>query len=303
MKLLTFQWKIFFHRLYYRVFDTDLFNRSAQVAFYFSFALFPLLFFLVSVFGLVIVSTEGLKGELFSYIHQLLPNDAYDLVRKTVEEIAETSSPGKVTIGLTVTLWSSSAGVDSIRNALNAVYELRETRSWFVTKALSLAITFLLIIFTAFVLGVVFYGWRSVQFFLLTLGLTITSPWILITIQWISIIVVLLVACEILYNIVPNFKRFRWNWITVGSLVSIILFILLTGLFRIYLQYFNSYNRTYGSLGAVIILMLWLYLTAVAIMVGGAINGVLHGMDDERSQDEDASLPDELLAVADSPEQ
>jgi len=287
MRLLTFQWKTFFRRLYSRVFDTDLFDRSAQVAFYFSFSLFPLLFFLVSLFGLVLVSTEGLRGELFSYLHQLLPNDAYDLVHKTVDEIAATSSPGKVTIGLIITLWSSSAGVDSIRNALNVVYELRETRSWFKTKLLSLAITFLLILFAAFVLGVVFYGWRSVQFFLAAVGITITSPLVLIAIQWLSIILVLMVACEIIFNIIPNFKHFRWNWVTTGSLVSIVLFLILTSLFRIYLQYFNTYNRTYGSLGAVIILMLWLYLTAVAIMVGGAINGVLHRMHEEEAEKEE----------------
>jgi membrane protein len=287
MRLLTFQWKIFFQRLYTRTFDTDLFNRSAQVAFYFSFSLFPLLFFLVSLFGLVLVSTEGLKGELFSYIGQLLPPDANNLVRNTVDEIVATSSPGKLTIGLIITLWSSSAGVDSIRNALNAVYELRETRSWFRTKILSLAITLLLILFSAFVLGVVFYGWRWVQLLLAAVGITITSPLILIAIQWLSIILVLMVACEIIFNIIPNFKRFRWNWITAGSLVSIILFLILTSLFRIYLVYFNTYNRTYGSLGAVIILMLWLYLTAVAIMVGGAINGVLHRMHEEEAEKEE----------------
>lgn len=290
MKFLQFNWKNFFVGLYERTIDADLFNRSAQVAFYFSFSLFPLLFFLVSVFGLVLVSTEGLKGELFSYLGQLLPTAAYDLVRNTVEEIAVTSSPGKLTIGLVITLWSASAGVDSIRNALNSVYSLTETRSWFHTKALSLAITFLTIVFVAFVLAIVFYGWRSVQFFLGAVGITITSPLILIAIQWISIVVVLLVACEIIFNIVPNFKHFKWNWITAGSIVSIVLWILFTSLFRLYLQYFNTYNRTYGSLGAVIILMLWLYLTALAVVIGGAINAALHKVhDDERPTDEASS--------------
>ncbi|MGH9819836.1 MAG: YihY/virulence factor BrkB family protein, partial [Pyrinomonadaceae bacterium] len=251
MKLLQFRWKDFLVGLYKRTIDADLFNRSAQVAFYFSFSLFPLLFFLVSVFGLVLVSTDGLKGELFSYLGQLLPAASYDLVRNTVEEIAATSSPGKLTIGLLATLWSASAGVDSIRNALNAVYSLTESRSWFHTKALSLGITFLTIIFVAFVLGVVFYSWRSVQLLLSAVGIVVTSPLILMAIQWISIIVVLLVACEIIFNLVPNFKRLRWNWITAGSIVSIVLWIIFTSLFRLYLQYFNTYNRTYGSLGAV----------------------------------------------------
>ena len=283
MNVLEFNWKFFFTALYDRTIEADLFNRSAQVAFYFSFSLFPLLFFLVSVFGLVLVSTEGLKEELFSYLSQLLPPAADDLVRNTVEEIAATSSPGKLTIGLLITLWSASAGVDSVRNALNAVYSLTETRSWFRTKALSLAITLLIIIFVAFVLGVVFYGWRSIELLLGLVGIAVTSPLILIVIQWISIFIVLLVACEIIFNVVPNFQRFRWNWINAGSIVSIVLWIVFTSFFRLYLQYFNTYNKTYGSLGAVIVLMLWLYLSALAVMIGGAINAVLHKMREQET--------------------
>ena len=281
MRLLHFPWIDFLRRLYERMTDADLFDRSAQVAFYFSFSLFPLLFFLVSLFGLVLGSTEGLKNELFQYMRQLLPLAAYDLVRNTVEEIVATSSPGKLTVGLIVTIWSASAGVSSIRGALNAVYELKETRPWFVTKALSVGITLVLIILTAIILGIVFYGWELGQSLLAAVGFKITSPFVLASIQWATILVVLLIACEVIYNVVPSFKRFRWNWINVGTLVAIVLWILFTGLFRLYLHYYNTYNKTYGSLGAVIILMLWLYLTALAVMIGAAINGVLRQMHEE----------------------
>ena len=94
-------------------------------------------------------------------------------------------------------------------------------------------------------------------------------------IQWASILLIMLFACEIIYNLLPNFKKYRWTWITYGSIVAIVLWIVLTSGFRIYLSYFNSYNKTYGSLGAVIIMMLWLYLTAMALMVGGVINEAL----------------------------
>lgn len=285
---MNFRWKPFIWRLYEKAVFTNLFDRSAQVAFYFSFSLFPLLFFLVSLFGLVLGSTDGLKGKIFSYLRQLLPIAAYDLVKNTVEEIVATSSTGKLTIGLIVTLWSASAGVDSIRNALNAVYELRESRSWFRTKAISLALTLVLIIFTAFVLGIVFYGWGLVQLLLAAVGIEITSPWVLISIQWISILLVLLIACEVIFNLVPDFRKFRWNWITTGSLVSIVLWILLTSGFRLYLQYFNTYNKTYGSLGAVIVLMLWLYLTAFAVMIGGAINALLHEFRENETEEVDS---------------
>ncbi len=262
--------------------DTDIFSRAAQVAFYFSFSLFPLLFFLISLFAIVLETTDGLKAELFAYIRQIMPTSAFELVRKTLEEIIESSSGGKLTIGLAITLWSASAGIDSVRIALNEVYELRETRWWWKTKAQSLVITLLLIFLVAIVLGIVFYGWQAAQVALSYLGLQVTSPLVLVSIQWISILLVMLFACEVIYNLLPNFKKHRWEWITPGSIVAIVLWLLLTRGFRLYLEYFNSYNKAYGSLGAVIILMLWLYLTAIVIMIGGVINAVLREIREER---------------------
>lgn len=287
--ILSFPWKQFFYALYLKAMETDIFSRAAQVAFYFSFSLFPLLFFLVSLFGILLDSTDGLKGELYSYIRQIMPGSAFDLVRKTVEEIIESSSGGKLTIGLAITLWSASAGIDSVRNALNAVYELRETRWWWKTKLQSLALTLILILLVAVAVGIVFYGWQLAQTGLAAIGFQVTSPLILVSIQWIAILLTLLFACEVVYNWLPNFKRYHWVWITPGSIVAIILWLLLTRGFRLYLEYFNSYNKAYGSLGAVIILMLWLYLTAIVLMIGGAINAVLYNIRVESEEINDES--------------
>ena len=295
-RVLTFPWKHFFLELYDRIFEAELFARSAQVAFYFSFSLFPLLFFLVSLFGLVLESTNSLQREMFSYLSQIMPRSAFALVQKTVQEIVENSSTGKLTLGLAITLWSASAGVDSIRSALNAIYKLRESRSWWRTKLQSLVLTLLFILLLAIVLAIVFYGWQIVQISLAFLGFEITSPWVLVSIQWLSIVLVMLFAFEILYNVIPDYKRFQWEWINPGSFIAIGLWLITTSAFRLYLSYFNSYNKTYGSLGAVIILMLWLYITAVVIVFGGAINAVLreirqeslnNNINNERAPDRD----------------
>ena len=142
-------------------------------------------------------------------------------------------------------------------------------------------------VLTAAVLGIVFYGWQLVEYTVASLGFRITSPLILITIQWLAIFLVMLFACELIYNLLPDFKRWQWAQVSPGSVVAILLWLLLTGVFRVYLIYFDSYSKTYGSLGAMIILMLWLYLTAVALMIGGAINAVLSEMsaDDEKSRE------------------
>ena len=271
----SIDWKRFFVRLYDRSFDVDIFNRAAQVAFYFSFALFPLLYFLVSLFGIVLESSDGLRKELFSYLGQIMPLSVFELVRKTIDEIVENSSTGKATIGLIVALWSASAGVDAIRSALNAIYDLKETRFWLRTKLESIIFTFVVTILTMIVLAIVFYGWQLIQLGLAGLGFEVSSPLVLIGIQWVSILLVMLFACEVIYNLLPDFKKYRWIWITYGSIVAIVLWIVLTSGFRLYLSYFNTYNKTYGSLGAVIIMMLWLYLTATALMIGGVINEAL----------------------------
>ncbi len=273
--LIDFEWKDFFGRLYDRSFDADILSRAAQVAFFFSFALFPLLYFLVSIFGILLESSGGLRDELFSYLRQVMPYSVFDLVRTTVDEIVENSSGGKATLGLVVTLWSASAGVDAIRTALNEIYKIKETRSYFRTKAESLVLTLIVSVLTTVVLAIVFYGWQLVQYGLAGIGLKVSSPLILVTIQWIAILLVMLLVCEIIYNLLPNFEKIKWLWITPGSIVAIILWISLTTGFRTYLGYFNTYDRTYGSLGAVIIMMLWLYLTAMALMIGGAINAVM----------------------------
>jgi membrane protein len=262
-------------RLYDVFWEEDVLSRSAQVAFYLAFSLFPLLLFLVNLFGLILGSADDLRMELFSYLRQIMPYSAYVLVQRTILEVTENSSGGKLTFGLVVALWSASAGMDSLRIALNHVYKLKETRSWWLTKFESLLFTLLLIFLMTFVLGSVFYGWKFLSVLLKLINLPIQSFLILQLIQWITFIIVLFLTFGIVYRYLPNQKDSRCSWISPGSLTAIILWILLTNGFRLYLNYFDNYDKTYGSLGAVIILMLWLYLTALVMLIGGSLNSVI----------------------------
>lgn len=275
-RIFNFPWVSFLERLYDRTIEADLFSRAAQTAFYFQFSIFPLLFFLVSLFGLILNETDGLRVEIFSYLRQIMPTAAFDLVRRTIDEVAANSSGSKLLLGMAVSVWSASAGVDTIRGALNAIYGFRDRRSWLHTKSLSIALTLGLILMIAAILLIVFYGWQLVQTATASIGIPVTSPSILSVIQWVSILAVMLFACELFYNLLPDFRMRKWIWITAGSVVAIVSWLLLTGGFRLYLAFFNSYDLTYGSLGAVIILMLWLYLTGLVLMIGGVINSVLH---------------------------
>lgn len=267
-------------RLYEKAFDEDILSSAAQVGFYFMFALFPLLLFLVSLFGLVLEKADDMRAELFIYLRQVMPGSALELVEKTLTEVVQSSSGGKLTLGFAIALWTASSGIDSVRVALNDVYKLKETRPYWKTKLSSLLLTLAIAILIFIALGVIFYGSQFLSLILGSVGLPIPSPLLLQILSFIVVAIVLILAFALIYSFVPNHIPFTWNWITPGAIVAIILWVLASLGFRLYLHYFNSYAATYGSLGAIMILMLWLYITALAIIIGGAINAIL----DEFSQ-------------------
>lgn len=272
--VLHFDYKKFFLRLYEKAFYEDIFSRAAQVAFYFSFALFPLLLFLLTLFGLILESADEFRSDFFHYLRQIMPLSAYTLVEGTIKEVMDKSSSGKLTVGLLIAIWSASAGIDSLRIALNGVYNLKETRYWWTTKAISIAITIGLSILIFVALGIIFYGSHFIAGTLNLISLPIPSPFFLGVLQWLTIGIVLLLAFALLYVVCPNQSPRYWKFVTPGSITGIALWLLFSNAFRFYLQYFDSYAKTYGSLGAMIILMLWLYLTALVILIGGAINAI-----------------------------
>lgn len=277
---MEFQPKKFFTRLYEKAFDEDIFSSAAQVGFYFMFALFPLLLFLISLMGLVLEKADDIRAELFVYLRQVMPGSALDLVQKTLEEVVQSSSGGKLTLGFVIALWSASAGIDSVRVALNSVYKLKETRPYWKTKLSSLLLTLAIAVLIFIALGVIFYGSQFLSLGLETVGLPIPSPLLLQILSFVVVAIVLTAAFALIYSFVPNHLPFKWTWITPGAVVAIILWVLASLGFRLYLNYFNTYAATYGSLGAIIILMLWLYITALAIIIGGAINAILDEFSD-----------------------
>jgi membrane protein len=273
--IMKFAPKQFFTRLYEKAFDEDILSSAAQVGFYFMFALFPLLLFLVSIFGIVLEKSDDLRHELFVYLRQIMPGSALELVEKTLAEVMQGSSGGKLTLGFVVALWSASAGIDSVRTALNSVYKLKETRAYWKTKLSSLVLTLGIALLISVALGIIFYGSQFLSLVLGYMSLPIPSPLFLQILSFIVVGVVLTLTFALLYSFVPNHVPFEWHWITPGAVVAIVLWVTASLSFRFYLHYFDSYAKTYGSLGAIIILMLWLFITALAIIIGGAINAIL----------------------------
>lgn len=252
----------------------EVFGRAAQLSYYFLLALFPLLLFLTALFGYFAGAGAGirLRQNLMDSLGSILPPSASDLVRTTLDEIIDGSGAGKLSLGLLVALWAASNGMGAISAALNIAYDVEESRSWLKERILAIALTIALATLIVSSLALILAGdWiadlAAGQF---GFGEVFADVWNLL--QWPTALALVFLAFALIYHFAPNLPGRPWRWITPGAVVGVTLWILVSLGFRLYLQYFDSYSRTYGSLGAVIVLMLWFYLTSAAILIGGELN-------------------------------
>ena len=258
---------IYLKELGTRLSEADVINKAAQVAFFFTFSVLPLLIFITSLFGLIVDSSDALREELFTYLRHVMPDSAYYLVRSTLIEIISASSGRKVTIGLILAIWFASTGVDDLRIALNHVYRTEETRSWIHTRILSAFLTMVMGVFLTVALVLIFQGQRIIKWILPSV-----PDFLIILLSYTSIVITLILVFSIIYSFLPNRKPKRWVPITLAAVIAIAMWLLFSLGFQLYLSVFDSYARTYGSLGAVIILLLWLYLSAVVVLIGATID-------------------------------
>jgi membrane protein len=271
---MKFEFKDYVVKVYKKFVAEDVTTNAAQVAFYFIFALFPLLLVLLNIIGIFLGAADGVRDELFAYLQQVVPSSAIKLIKETITELTAEGGGGKLTFGLLLALWSASAGVDNIRIALNDVYDLEETRPWWKYKLMSLLLTLGIAMLIFLALGVIFYGGQFLNVLFSPLGFQIDSYYILTAFSIVVVGIALILSFALLYNFAPNHDPFEWHWISPGAITAIVLWIVLSLGFRVYLHYFDSYSKTYGSVGAIIVLLLWLYLTAMVILIGGIVNAV-----------------------------
>jgi len=270
-------WTTFLKRLYTRINDHDLFARSAQLSYYFLLALFPLLVFLVTLLGYFAESGSLLRNSLLSYLAKVMPYSAITLVHSTLDEISDAKGGGKLSFSLLAALWVASSGMGAISDTLNVAYDVKETRSWWRVRLVSIGLTVAFTVFIMAALVIVLYGGKIGDSIAGRLGYSIAFAVAWRILQWPIVLLFVLLTFEMIYCFGPNLPRRRWRWWTPGGVVAVMLWLLISFGFRLYLHFFNSYGRTYGSLGAVIVLMLWFYLTGMAVLLGGEINSELEG--------------------------
>jgi membrane protein len=262
-------WMDVLRRAWGAVSEQNLFLIAGGVTYALLLALFPALATLVSLYGLVFDASqiekqvEALSGILPAQTQELLTQQLHQLVAASGSALGISA-----TVGLVLTLWSASRGMSGMITALNIAYEEKERRGFFKLNAIALGLTLGLMVGGVVVIGLVAVVEAALQ--LLALGPA--TKWVLLVVEWPLLIVLVTLGLAVLYRYAPDRDRPQWRWVSPGAVTATVLWIVASIGFTVYVANFNSYDKTYGSLGGVIILLTWLYLSALMVLFGAVIN-------------------------------
>jgi membrane protein len=262
----------------------EVFERAAALTYYFLLALFPLLLFLLTLLGFSASAGSELRQNLFTALARIMPSSAGGLVQKTITEVVNGAGGGKAFFSLVGALWAASAGMVSVMQMLNVAYEVKERRTFVRKRATAVGLTVAASILLLLAITITTYGGQIANTVAAHVGVggAFVMAWKII--QWPVMLGFMFGAFALIYYFGPDLDSPEWHWITPGSALGLLLWLAASFGIKVYLAYFNSYNKTYGSLAGVVILMLWLYVTGIAILVGGETNAVI-GAAQERADD------------------
>ena len=278
-------------RTWKALFADNIFGNAAELGFYFFFSLFPTLFSASFILGLAAHSAAHIYDKLLHYLALVVPTAALGTVIETFNETTTVATSGKLTFGLIAAIWSASVGISAIQDTLNIVYKIQDTRSYFIARIYAIGLTVLLTILVTFILATLL----SADFFaILALHhiyhriFAVAAASIARFVGW-SIATALLTLCfAVIYYWAPDVKARCWHWLTPGGTFGILGWVLSSLALRLYLHFSDSYSLAYGSLGAVVILLTWFYITGLMLLVGAEINSEIEAAAAEKQL---ASVP------------
>lgn len=263
-------------RVWNKLFADEVFGRAAQLAYYWFFSLFPLLIFLATLLAFLPMSEN--IDQWLGALANVLPPEAFRVIRGTLNQIVQQQRHGLLSFSIFATVWAMSSGMEAVMGSLNRAFNVTTTRPWWKDRMLAILLTLGLSIFIIGALTLIFFGGTISEQIARIFGFSHTFQTIWSLAQWPIVIILLLLGLELIYYFAPNIKRGkqgqRWEWLTPGTIFALVFWLLISFGFRFYVSKFGNYNATYGALGGVMMLMLWLYFTGIAILVGGEINSV-----------------------------
>jgi len=269
-------WREVLRILYGNLSEHRLTAIAGGVTYFALLAMFPFVGAIVAVYGLF-GDTAALSAQL-DQLAAILPGGAIEIIGDQLRRAAE---GGATTLGfaffvsVAIALWSANAGMKALFDALNIVYSAKETRGFITLNAVSLAFTAGAIVFLLFAISVVVV----LPVVMGHLGLERATTWIVTLVRWPLLLGGVILALSFIYRFGPCRENAQWHWITVGSAVTSIVWVLFSILFSYYAANFGSYNKTYGSLGAMIGFMTWMWLSSMVVLAGAEIDAVLERAD------------------------
>jgi membrane protein len=259
-------------RVYARSRQDEILDRAAELSYYFAFALVPTLLFVTTLVGLL--PTPDLTPKLMSYADRVLPRDTASLLKRTLAEVVSGASRSLLSLSVLAALLGASSGMLSIMKALSVAYGIVDRRAWWRQRLIAILLTlgFSLFVLTAMLLLV--FGERIGDAIgeWMGLGPVTTRAWQLL--QWPLGACLGLIGLTLVYHLAPAAAP-SWSLITPGSTVALVSWLAMSLGLRFYVNHFGSYNATYGSIGGVILLMLWLYWSGVALLVGAELDAAI----------------------------
>lgn len=274
-------------RLWRETQKDELLGRAAQLSYYALLALFPALIFLTALMGLF--SVENFMPELMSYLRNVLPSDALSMVQRFLTQMAEGSGANILSIGALGALWASSSGVTAIMDALNVVFDVKEDRrSFWRVRLIAILLTIGLAGFVILSLALVLYGPTIGRWIADFMGFGVAFTWLWNVLQWPVIAGLMLIVVAAIYHICPDRRYKRWRWATPGSVFAVLMWLVVSLGFKAYVDNFGDYNKVYGSIAGVIVLMLWFYWSGMVLLLGGEINSEIETAAERKAASSDA---------------
>jgi membrane protein len=262
-------WKDILVRTWSEVSDNNIFLVAGGVTYAILLALFPGLAALVSIYGLLLDPAQ--IQQQVAAMSEVLPPSTAQMIGEELRNLV--SAPhGSLSISagvaLLLALWSASRGMSGLLSAFNIAYDEKETRGFFKFNLLAVGLTFAMLIGGTLVIALVGVLPAALQF----IGLASSIKWLLLLLEWPLLIVVVMGGLAVLYRYAPNRNPPHWRWVSPGAIVATVLWLLGSVLFTIYVSHFSSYDKTYGSLGGVVVMLTWLYLSAFVALLGAVVN-------------------------------
>jgi membrane protein len=242
-------------------------NRAAELAYWFLLGFFPMLLCVTSVVSML-GSVQGSQGTLMMYVGDVLPSTASSLVRQV---LAQTTGSGRAWFSLLFALWSSSSATSGLIDTLNDIYALKESRPWWKSRLIAIVLAIAMGVLLTAALIIVVYG----PIILHKIAPGSASLYVWKIAQWPAAAALLILALLGIYRYAPNIQEQKWKWLLPGSIVAAAIWMAVSILFKLYVRHFSHFGLLYGSLGTLIILMFWFYLSGIAILLGGEINAIL----------------------------